>query len=81
MFKDDFRLAWRHLYGTLKEDGHVGKAELYSMEASRFMSIIEWKSNAKVLDEEQYEVLLKALHEVLDRMDITRPLQQVESTQ
>lgn len=82
MFKDDFRLAWRKLYGQLKTDGHIGKAELYSLESSRFISIIEWKTTkADILEQAPYKAIKDSLIELLDKMDVVRPLKQVERTQ
>ncbi|KAB2807305.1 hypothetical protein [Phaeocystidibacter luteus] len=80
MFRDDFRVTWRNLYGQLKRDQLIGKAELYSVEPSRFMSLVEWKGSNHILEEQPYLALANEMMEVLDRVKVVSPLQQLEST-
>ncbi|NVK28660.1 MAG: hypothetical protein HWE14_11485 [Flavobacteriia bacterium] len=80
MFRDEFRVKWRKLYGQLKSDQLIGKAELYSVEPSRYMSLVEWKNSNHILEEQPYLALANEMMEVLDRVKVVSPLQQLEST-
>lgn len=82
MFTDDFRLSWRTLHGTLKKLGVIDHAELYNVEPSRFISIVEWKIDPSVvMNEEQFRTAFEEINDLADRIQTLSPLTRLESTQ